>query len=256
LLRHEPGFERLRDRVRQIAALLEEKDAIPMVREQMPLIQDVQTDEWWQDVTVPMLETMRRRLRGLVQFIDKRQRKPVFTDFEDLIGEETTVTLPGFAAGADESKFRAKAQVFLRQHLDHVAIAKLYRNKPLTAADIAELERMLVESGVGGPDEVGRAAESAQGLGLFVRTLVGLDRGAAKEALAGFIAGKSLSANQLEFVNLVVDHLTAHGVMNPAQLYESPFTDLAARGPDELFEPAQVDELVNRLDAVRLAAQA
>jgi type I restriction enzyme R subunit len=256
MLRHEPGFERLRDRVRQIAALLEEKDAIPMVREQMPLIQDVQTDEWWQDVTVPMLETMRRRLRGLVQFIDKRQRKPVFTDFEDLIGEESTVALPGFAVGADESKFRAKAQVFLRQHLDHVAIAKLYRNKPLTAADIAELERMLVQSGVGGADEIGRAAEAAQGLGLFVRTLVGLDRGAAKEALAGFIADKALSANQLEFVNLVVDHLTAHGVMNPAQLYESPFTDLAARGPDELFEPAQVDELVNRLDAVRLAAQA
>ena len=30
-----------------------------MVREQMPLIQDVQTDEWWQDVTVPMLEIVR-----------------------------------------------------------------------------------------------------------------------------------------------------------------------------------------------------
>jgi type I restriction enzyme R subunit len=61
--------------------LLEEKAAIPMVREQMALIQDVQTDEWWQDVTVPMLEVMRRRLRGLVQLIDKRQRKPVYTDF-------------------------------------------------------------------------------------------------------------------------------------------------------------------------------
>ncbi len=63
LLRHEPGFARLRDRVKEIAGLLEEKAAIPMVREQMALIQDVQTDEWWQDVTVPMLEVMRRRLR-------------------------------------------------------------------------------------------------------------------------------------------------------------------------------------------------
>lgn len=50
---------------------------------------------------------------------------------------------------------------------------------------------------------------------------MGLDRGAAKDAMAGFTAGKALSANQLEFINLVVDHLTAHGVMDLAQLYES-----------------------------------
>lgn len=43
-LRSEPGFERLRDQVKAIGALLEEKAAIPMVREQMALIQDVQTD--------------------------------------------------------------------------------------------------------------------------------------------------------------------------------------------------------------------
>lgn len=142
----------------------------------------------------------------------------------------------------------------MRQHLDHVAIAKLYRNKPLTVADIAELERMLIESGIGAPEDIGRAADEAHGLGLFVRSLVGLDRGAAKDAMAGFTAGKALSANQLEFINLVVDRLTAHGVVDPAQLYESPFTDIAARGPDELFDPVQMEGLVRRLVAVKSTA--
>ncbi|PYM12889.1 MAG: restriction endonuclease subunit R, partial [Candidatus Rokuibacteriota bacterium] len=255
-LRSEPGFERLRDRVREIAGLLAEKDAIPMVREQMALIQDVQTDEWWQDVTVPMLEGMRRRLRGLVQLIDKRQRKPVFTNFEDRMGGEAGVTLPGFAVGTDHAKFVAKARAFLRQHLDHVVIAKLRMNRPLTASDLAELERMLAESGIGGPDEIQRAAEESRGLGLFVRSLVGLDREAAKEAMAGFIAGKALSANQLEFINLVVDHLTAHGVMEPARLYESPFTDVTPRGPDGLFQAAEMDQLLRTLEAVRTTAVA
>jgi len=72
----------------------------------------------------------------------------------------------------------------------------------LTAADIAELERMLVESGVGGPEEIQHAADEAQGLGLFVRSLVGLDRGAGKDALAALISGRALSANQLEFTRL------------------------------------------------------
>src|SRR5207249_8245595 len=93
-LRSEPGFERLRDQVKEIAGLLEEKSAIPMVREQMELIQEVQTDEWWQDVTIPMLEGLRRRLRGLVTLIEKRERKPLYTDFEDLIGSEAGVSLP------------------------------------------------------------------------------------------------------------------------------------------------------------------
>jgi type I restriction enzyme R subunit len=135
-----------------------------MVREQMPLIQDVQTDEWWQDVTVPMLESMRRRLRGLVQLIDKRQRRPVYTDFEDSMGGETDFTLPGFAVGTDQAKFIAKARAFLRQRLDHVAVAKLRMNRPLTSSDLSELERLLGESGVGGAEDIRRAAKDAQGL--------------------------------------------------------------------------------------------
>src|SRR5690606_3394505 len=106
-------------------------------------------DEWWEDVTVPMLEVMRRRLRDLIQFIDKRQRKPVFTDFEDLMGAEVDVELAGFTPGTDFEKFRAKARAFLRAHMDHLAIEKLRTNRPLTTSDLAELERMLVESGLG-----------------------------------------------------------------------------------------------------------
>ena len=50
-----------------------------------------------------MLEVMRRRLPGLVQLIDKRQRKPVYTDFEDLMGGETAIDFPGFVVGTDPS---------------------------------------------------------------------------------------------------------------------------------------------------------
>ncbi|MCC7242385.1 MAG: DEAD/DEAH box helicase family protein [Acidobacteria bacterium] len=255
-LRSEPGFERLRDQVKAIAGLLEEKSAIPMVRERMVLIQDLQTDEWWQDVTVPMLEVVRRRLRDLVRLIDKHQRKPIYTDFEDVMGAEVGVALPGFGAGADFAKFRAKAQAFLRAHLDHVAVQKLRTNKPLTAMDLSELERVLVESGVGPREDIERAKTESHGLGLFVRSLVGLDREAAKQALAGFMAGKPLGANQIEFVNLIVDHLTEHGVMEARRLYESPFTDLTPRGPEGLFGQASVDELIAALDEVRRTASA
>src|SRR4051812_43071886 len=39
------------------------------------------------------------------------------------------------------------------------------------------------------------------GLGVFVRSLVGLDRAAAKQALDGFIKGRTLTADQHEFLD-------------------------------------------------------
>ena len=67
---------------------------------------------------------------------------------------------------------------------------------------------------------------------------------------------KTLNASQIEFVNLIVDDLTEHGVMSSSLLYESPFTDMTPRGPDGLFTSPQLHELLAILDHVRSAALA
>lgn len=122
------------------------------------------------------------------------------------------------------------------------------------ASDLSELERLLGESGAGDREAIRRAATDAQGLGLLVRSLVGMGRTAAKDALAGFTQGKTLTANQLEFVNLIVDHPTEHGVVDTARLYESPFTDITPHGPDGLFGESEIDELMLALRTVRTTA--
>ena len=115
---------------------------------------------------------------------------------------------------------------------------------------------MLTESGAGEAGDVQKAKTESHGLGLFVRSLIGLDREAAKQAFARFLGDKTLNASQIEFVNLIVDHLTEHGVISAALLYESPFTDLTPRGPDGLFTSPELTELLAILDDVRSAALA
>ena len=175
VLRHEPSFARLRDQVKGIAGLLQDKASIPMIQAELPLILDLQTDEWWQDVTVPILENARRRLRSLVKLIEKKQRQPIYTDFEDLMGSEREFALPGFSAPSDFERFRAKARQFLKANENHISVYKLRMNEPLTPTDLAELERMLSESGLGNAEDLQKAKDTNEGLGLFVRSLIGLD---------------------------------------------------------------------------------
>ena len=112
------------------------------------------------------------------------------------------------------------------------------------------LEKMLVEAGTA--DELGKA-RSGSGLGLFV-PWVRLDREAAKRAFDGFLDGKTLSANQIHFVNLVIAYLTQARRMSPAQMYESPFTDFSPRGVEGVFDSTQVTQLVSIIDGIRRAA--
>jgi type I restriction enzyme, R subunit len=55
---------------------------------------------------------------------------------------------------------------------------------------------------------------------------------------------------------MIVNHLTEHGVMDAALLYESPFTDLTPHGPNGLFEIAEVSDLMATLESVRSTAVA
>ena len=256
-MRSEPAFERLMKQVKAIAGLLEEKSAVPMVKAHLTLIQDLQTDEWWQDVTIPMLEGVRRHLRDLVKLIDKQQRTTLYSNFTDELGESTEITLPGVFSGTNGfEKFRVNARAFLLAHQEITAVRKLRLNQALNPKDLAELEHLLVMNGIGKQEDITKAKETAHGLGLFVRSLIGLDREAAKGALVSFLNGKAMTANQIEFVNLIVNYLTEHGIMDAALLYESPFTDLTPKGPDGLFTSKQVDELVAVLDRVRGTAVA
>ncbi|MDD2765814.1 MAG: DEAD/DEAH box helicase family protein [Opitutaceae bacterium] len=256
LLKRQPGFVKLRRQAEEIAAALEAQASIPIIQAELALIHDIQTDAWWQDVTVEMLEHVRRRLRGLVHLIEKRKRAIIYTDFEDELGEGALVPFEQFGPPDSFEKFKAKARFFLRQHEDHIAVHKLRTNNQLTQMDLDELERMLRESGTGTAEDIEQAKASAAGLGLFVRALVGLDRGAAKAAFSAFMAGRTLTANQIEFIDMIVEQLTESGVMDPARLYESPYKDLNDQGLDGLFGGEAADALLAVLDEIKRRAAA
>ena len=121
--------------------------------------------------------------------------------------------------------------------------------------DSQNLEKMLLDAGTGTTADLDRAKQESYRLGLFLRALIGLDRQAAKRSFDGFLLGKTPTANQIEFINLLIDHLTQRGWMEPSSLYESPFTDISPRGVEGLFASKEVEQLIGVLATIRQHAE-
>ncbi|RWP41742.1 DEAD/DEAH box helicase family protein [Mesorhizobium sp.] len=244
LLKGSKRFNTLKKQLLEIASALEGQTGIPTIAHQAALIEEIQTDTWWEGVNVPLLELVRLRLRDLVQHIDKGRKAVVYSDFTDEIGEGVEIDLPQVGE-ADFARFKQKARHFLRKHEDHLVLHRLRQGKPLTAIDLAELEKMLLDAGIGDAGDIERARETSHGFGRFVRSLVGLDRAAVSEAFGEFLFAGTASAAQIEFVGMIIEHLTDQGTMDPSLLYEPPFTDLAPTGPEQVFDEDRVMRLVS-----------
>ena len=158
-------------------------------------------------------------------------------------------------------QYEKKVRDYLRSHRDQAAIGRLRANQPLSPDDLAELERTLVE--IGADDDQALLANllarsGAPSFPWFVRSLVGLDRSAAQAAFSRFLSDRSLNVAQMRFVEMVIDQLTARGVMTAEALYEPPFSHLHAGGPDALFagRDALVEEIFTALAALQPDTQA
>jgi len=174
-------------------------------------------------------------------------RKIVYTDFKDeVLGvrEEALVAVPRMAS----VQYAKKVEDYLRNHLNYIAIRRLRCNQSLTELDLKGLETALAEIGKEEDETLlsGLLVKScAPSLAHFVRGLVGMDRSAAQAAFSRFLGDRSLTPLQIRFIELIIDQLTARGVVDASALYEPPFSNLHAGGPDALFA-----EKENVIDAV------
>ena len=157
----------------------------------------------------------------------------------------TLVDVPTYQTGFSPYQYRKKVESYIRANEDHVAIAKLKRNLPLTETDLAALETMLFEAEeIESRERFEQVYGKDRSLKLFIRQLVGLDRNAAKDAFSQYLIGSTLTAGQIRFVETIIDYLTQNGVMNPGLLYEQPFTNIHSGGLDGVFADKEADAIV------------
>ena len=194
---------------------------IPEIQAQSDFIEKILHMDYVDTAGINEFEEIRERLRGLVKYIpnDIKKYDTHFTD-ELLSTEWKEAELEN----DDLKNYKEKAEFYIRQNQDNIAIAKLRTNKPLTELDVRTLEEILWH-------EVGTKQDyenefGGKPLGEFVREITGLDMNAAKEAFSEYLSDTSLDSRQIYFVNQIVEYIVHNGMMKDLSvLQESPFTD-------------------------------
>ena len=210
----------MRDLLKKVSAIAGVAN-IPEIMMQAELIDKILHTDYIENAGIDDFEEIREKLRDLMKYIPVG--KTIYeTDFDDQI---LSMDWKESELENDDLKdYRAKAEYYVRQHQDNVAIAKLKGNVPLTEDDVKTLEKILW-SEVGTKQEY-NAQFGNKPLGEFVREIVGLDMNAAKAAFAEYLEGSLLDSRQIYFVNQIVEYIVHNGMMkNLSVLQEPPFTD-------------------------------
>jgi type I restriction enzyme R subunit len=233
--------------------------ALPMhlnqVRDKVEIINSAKKLEFWspQKPTHAQLETLRHECRGLMRFlqgsgggqahspriievsdtdVDLQRRKTRISEI-DLATYKTNVlqTLESlFETNPTLVKIR-RGEAVTAAELDHLVSLALTQNP---GVDLALLKEFYVV---------------AEPLEKIIRSIVGMEAAAVEEKFQDFVhANPKLTAHQLQFLQLLQNHIGRNGTIEIDRLYEEPFTRIHAEGVDGVFkDSALADQLINLL---------
>jgi type I restriction enzyme, R subunit len=230
-----------------ICAALSKKGAIPMVGVKIPLIKDVQTPIYWQDVTLSKLETLRKELRDIIRFIEKSSGMVFYSNFDDEI-QNVAFEPQKIIANKNLEAYRKRMEEYVLKNRNHITIHKLRTNQPISKTELKELDKMLFEQGEVGTHEDFVKAYGDQPLGQFIRSIVGLDKESVNIAFSRFVNDPTLNSTQIRFVNLIIQYLSTNGYLTSDKLFEPPFTDLSSNGLLGVFSREGAQEVIYTIE--------
>ena len=97
-----------------------------MVKAKLPLIEEVQGENWWTDVTPAMVETLRRQLRDLVPLLDRQQQQIVYTNFIDELEDISKQDVPTHQTGFSPYQYKKKVETYICNNENQSAIAEFW----------------------------------------------------------------------------------------------------------------------------------
>ena len=242
--------ERYVTQISSTAKALLKKQNIPQIAKQVHLLNELQIEQFWKIINIDRLEKVRLALRDLIKYLDKESQINIETNFEDELdftGVKQHDLIPAY--GRLQS-YKDRVESYVRTHSNHLVIQKLKSNKPITETEINALETILFDDATVGTKQDYIDTYGDKPLGVFIRSIVGLEVAAAQDTFAEFIQTGSLKADQMTFINNIISYLTKNGMIDKAMLFQPPFTNIHQDGLIGVFDDASANKVIQLVHEV------
>jgi type I restriction enzyme R subunit len=237
----------------EIAEGLSTKYSVPSVMRAKTTIENLRNPNYYKGVSQKKLDEIREELRELIQYLDMSSRPNVYTDIKD---SDISLVMRESAAFTSYGKpYKLRVESFIRENKNHITISKLINNIPITSAELAALEQILFDGDERGTVEVFKKEFGDEPLGVFIRSIIGLDITAAQQAFSEFLTTGNLKADQMTFIQNIITYLTVNGTIEPGMLFEAPFTDINDAGLNGVFDDTAAYKIISIVEHINENAQ-
>jgi len=237
---------------------LEKLVTIPKVMEKKETIKLLNNDEFWDDTTILDLEKIRVELRDLIKYLndDNNSQEIIYSDFSD---EILNIEVKDIGFGKmDYLPAKEKLRKIMEENQDKLSIKKLRNNITLEETDIKELNDILFGDGIVTIEELKENYENDMNnsLGVFLRTIIGLDKEAVQKEFTKLIAGSGFTGVQLELIDYIVKHYVENGVFYKKQLGDKSIEDFYGANFFQVFPNMEdVHEILGVIEKINKTAK-
>ena len=232
---------------------------VNVVAREKALIQDVLTDQWWADIDEHKLQSLVDRLAPLMGYRKTNTRPMVFLDIEDALAVKDWIEFGPEGERMPVSAYKDKVESHIYSLVaENPVLQKMQRGETVTPSEIMELAGLLHSQDPWATEEVLRKVydhPTARFIA-FMRHIMGVEvleswEETVANAFDQFIMEhNTMTSLQLRFVQTLRTFILQTGKVERRDLIDAPFTRLHPQGIRGVFQPSEIDEILEFTEAL------
>ncbi|MEI8279899.1 MAG: type I restriction-modification enzyme R subunit C-terminal domain-containing protein, partial [Bacteroidota bacterium] len=249
-----------RDTTNQSDSIKEDIDLLPrnlsQVQPVVPLINDMLSMAWWQEITTHSVDNARKQLAPLMKYRRERPSLVVELGLEDVIDSRRWVILKQGGQKLMVEEYKAKVEEKIQKLAQqHPTIQSLLKGEKVTIQDLLHLESTL-ETELAGDELMLTEDNMIKAFGVrigsltdFLKYVLQLEHLPNFEELVrrsfdAFILEHNYNADQTRFLRTVQSVFIQKRKLVVDDLYEAPFTNFGMNAVEKLFSEEEVEEIL------------
>jgi len=247
-----------RDNKLTIDSIKEDVSLLPtnlsQVSENIVHLNEVLSNEFWKSITLAKIDEKKVVLAPLMKY--KREKPSLIFELDDFIEARKWVVVKKENEKVYVEEYRKRIEARILELADkHPAIIKLKQGKKLSVDDMLDLELTLskeLNADEFSLDDKNMLKAYGVKVGSFIdflKHVLNLEalptyETIIRKAFDSFIIQHNYNADQSRFLRAVQNFFIQHHKLEPADLYEPPFTNFGVNAVEKLFSEEEVNELV------------